>query len=165
MSKNYSKNVGYDLCLSDTLLPVVLARRQTKTKNNVCLYATQAYSSQRLLVMKLVKKNTSTCANAWQYAHKHERARRGIHVRRLSGKSTPEHAHTHAQKYASDCECLDNGTDARTEKQAAARLCNEFHSSMHIGKGMRTITRTQTHLGTHMNYHLFPSDREQARAR
>ena len=44
MSKKCQKNVGYDLCLSDTSLPDVLARRQTNTKHIACLYATQAYS-------------------------------------------------------------------------------------------------------------------------
>ena len=115
--------------------------------------------------MNLVMKHTRTCTLARQYAHEHERARRGIHVRKLSGKSTHAQAHTHAQKHASDCACLQNGTDARTQKQAAAQICNEFRTSVHMGKGMRTNTRTQTHLGTHMNYYLSPSDREQTRAR
>ena len=165
MSKKCQTNVGYDLCLSDTSLPDVLARRQTNTKHIACLYATQAYSSQRLLVMNLVMKHTGTCTHARQYAHEHERARRGIHVRKLSGKSTHTQAHTHAQKHASDCAWLQSRTDARTRRQAAAQICNEFRTGVHIGKGMRTITRTQTHLGTHMNYYLSPSDREQARAR
>ena len=146
-------------------MPDVLARRQTNTKHIACLNATQAYSFQRLLVMNLVMKHTGTCTHARQYAHEHERARRGIYVRKLSGESTHAQAHTHAQKHASDCACLQNGTDARTQKQAAAQICNEFRTSVHIGKGMQTITRTQTHLGTHMNYYLSPSDREQTRAR
>ena len=165
MSKKCPKHVGYDLCLSDTSLPDVLARSQTNTKHIACLYATQAYSSQRLLVMNLVMKHTGTCTHARQYAHEHECARRGIHVRKPSGKSTHTQAHTHAQKHASDCAWLQSRTDARTRRQAAAQICNEFRTGVHVSKGMRTITRTQTHLGTHMNCYLSPSDREQARAR
>ena len=78
---------------------------------------------------------------------------------------THAQAHTHVQKHASDCACLQNGTDARTQKQVAAQICNEFRTSVHMGKSMRKNTRTQKHPGTHMNYYLSPSDREQTRAR